>query len=52
MIGNELQQLLMSKGLTKQQATSITAEVCVNALIPDDEKMCQIYAEAILANLA
>ena len=39
MIGNELQNLLMSKGLTKQQAQSMTAEVCINALMPDDGKV-------------
>ena len=33
---NELKELLMSKGLTKQQVNSVTVEVCVNALMPND----------------
>ena len=44
MITEELINLLMDSGLTKQQANSLTAEACIKALMPEDGK--ELIAEA------
>lgn len=44
MLSNELKEQLMDAGLTKQQATSATAEAVANALMSADEKT--LVAEA------